>query len=165
MKNIICIIGFALVCLFTSTASAQKFEDIYKKYKKEENVTSVRVNKLGLMLLSLFGGEDDEEGKQFLKKSSGIRILISEDSTNKDMEEDIYKFIKRSNLEQLIEITETGDGENVEVYIREKGDTIHELLILVKDESDQVAIHVTGKYPLSVIRDMIASKNGFPIKG
>lgn len=109
------------------------------------------------MLVALFGSSDDE-GTQFLKKSSNIRILVNESSNKSELAKDLEKYIRKSNLEQLMSVKD--DEDTVDIYVLDKNETIHELLIVVNDKEEQVIVHLDGKYPLKMIKEMMSGENG-----
>jgi len=150
---------FSLACL---GVNAQDFDDIYKKYKKEQDVTGIKINKLGCLLLSLFGDDDNEEMSKLMKKSSSFRFLVSENAHNNNMENDIRKYIKKQKLEQLMSISE--ENENIEIFIRDKNEVIHQLLILIKGKNEQVIVHIDGKYPLKMVQELLSDKKSISIK-
>lgn len=161
MKTLILTLTFTLGFIFTGTVCGQDFNEIYKKYKKQENVTSIRVNKVGCFFASLFTDSDDE-GKDFLKKSSNIRILINESGSKNELINDLQKYIKRNKLEQLMTVQD--DEDVVDIYILDKKKTIHELLIIISDKDEQVILHLDGKYPLKMIKEMMNNGNTKTIK-
>lgn len=162
MKTFIISLSLILGLLFAGTVQAQDFDDIYRKYKKDDNITSIKINKLGCMFASLFAGsEDGDEGVQFLKKTSNLRILINENGRNNALQNDIRKYIRKSNLEQLMTVSDGGD--NVEIYIQDKNKSIRQLLIVVSDAEDQVVLHLNGKYPMKMIKEMMNEKTGSAI--
>lgn len=157
MKTSILTLTLALAFIVTGTAQAQSFDNIYKKYKKQEEVTGIKINKLGCMLASLFADSDDE-GTQFLKKSSSVRILINESGNKSELTKDLAKYIKKSNLEQLMSIKD--DEDIIDIYVLDKKETIHELLIVISDKEEQVIVHLDGKYPLKMIKEMMNEGDG-----
>ncbi len=162
MKTFIISLTLILGLLFAGTVQAQNFDEIYKKYKKDDNITSIKINKLGCLFASLFAGsEDGDEGVQFLKKTSNLRILINENGRNHALQNDIQKYIRKSNLEQLMSIIDGDD--NIEIYIQDKNKDIRQLLIVVSDKEDQVVLHLNGKYPMKMIKEMMNEKTGVSI--
>lgn len=162
MKTVIISISIILGLLFAGTVNAQDFDDIYKKYKKQDNITSLKINKLGCMFASLFASDDDgDEGAQFLKKTSNLRILINENGRNYALQNDIQRYISKSKLEPLMSIIDGDD--NIEIYIQDKNKAIRQLLIVVSDNEDQVILHLNGKYPMKMIKEMMNDKTGSAI--
>lgn len=151
------IISLVLLLCFvgSGTIQAQKsFDNIYKKYKKEENVTGIKVNKLGCMMISLFAGKEDEDAKNFLKKSSSIQILVSENDNSDRMLKDVNRYINASKLEQLISVVD-GD-ETVDIYILDRKDVIQQLFLVVSEKDEHVILNIEGRYPIKLIQKMIS---------
>jgi hypothetical protein len=123
------IIVMALVISpFITQAQSQfdKFEDI-------EGVTSVIVNQKAFSLMSKIGAESDDEYLDLIKNITSLKVFATESvSVAKQMETEVNKYLKNSNLEELMRVKD-GDN-NVAIYIKEgkSEDYVKELFMFVK---------------------------------
>lgn len=154
MKTKLLMLVLMLSFTCAGTMQAQKsFDKIFKHYKKQENIVGFKLNKLGCKLLSLVA-VGDKTGSDLLKKSSSIRILMVENSRNEELHADLAEYVSYNGLEKLIELV---DGDDlVDIYILDKNEVIHQLLFVTSDKEEQVVLCLEGKFPFSMIQELIA---------
>lgn len=126
-----------------------KFEDI-------EGVTSVIVNQKAFSLMSKIGADSDEEYLDLIKNIESLKVFATESvSVAKQMEAEAKKYLKNSNLEELMRVKD-GDS-NVTIYIKEgkNEDFVKELFMFVRDgengSNESVIICLTGNIDLKQI--------------
>lgn len=143
----------AMVMCFTVIGFSQDdaISKYFEKYMDDEDFTVVYIS--GRMF-SMFADvdEDDKEAKEAMKGIKGLRILTTEKDGG-----DLYKeAIKKFNVSEYEELMRVRDGsENVNFYIKEEGDAIKELLLLVGGkDSDFVMISFIGNINLEKISEL-----------
>ncbi|MCD7900299.1 MAG: DUF4252 domain-containing protein [Bacteroides sp.] len=162
MKTKIFMLVLVLSFVCTGTIHAQKsFDKIFKHYKKQENIIGIKINKLGCKILS-WTDVGDKAGSDFLKKSSSLRILVVEDDRNNELQTDLAEYISYNKLEKLMEVMDGDDA--VDMYILDKNEVIHQLLFVISDKKEKVVLYVEGKYPFSMIQEIIADNSKMKAK-
>jgi len=137
------IMSVALLCMtavcFGQTPAIQSF---YSKYKNQENVTDIKLKGWVLKLASTFADEEDAE--RLLKNITHLRVLIMEEGNLVGVSEykQLIKSVKQDRFEELMKIKE--EGSSIDFLIREKGDTITDVLILVSGEDGFVLLSLEG---------------------
>ena len=145
-----------LFTIMSCFSQIHNFDELCKKYKHYEDVETIKVNRFGCLLLSMFAGEKSGIAEKFMKKSSSFHLLTCEGSTSKEIQKDVKEFISNSKLEELMTVTEK-DSE-VKIYVQDKDNVIRQLFLAVVDKNDMVFIRVEGKFPLDLIRDITKEK-------
>lgn len=154
MKIRIATFLFMLCFVLPGVLQAQKnFDEIYKQYKKDENVTGVKINKLGCWLLSSVLTGDEQIAKDLMKKSTSLRLLIVENQKHEALCKDLAEYISSNKLEKLLEVVEGED--NTDFYIEEKNGVIRKLLFVVVDEGEQIVFYIEGRFSLEMIQEMM----------
>lgn len=128
----------SILC-FGQNSAIQSF---YGKYKDLENVTDIKLQGWVLKLASTF--TDEEDAERILKKITHLRVLIMEDGNLVGAAEyqKLIKSVKKDRFEELMKIKE--DGSNIDFLIREEGETITDVLILVSGEDGFVLLSLEG---------------------
>jgi len=135
-------------------AQNNTFKSIFEKYENEENVTIVSISKSMFNLIpgNLKTGNIDI--KNVLPKIESLLIITSDNSRMKEKMSAEFKSLieKNKNYEELMRVK--SDKTNVTFNIRKKGDMINELIMLVNDEEDFVAIQLLGNFLLEDIQKL-----------
>lgn len=137
------IISIALLCTtvlcFGQSPAIQSF---YNKYQNLENVTDIKLKGWVLKLASTFA--DEENAENVLKKITQLRVLVMEEGNLVDATEyqKLIRSVKKDRFEELMKIKE--DGANIDFLIREDGDTITDVLILISGEEGFVLLSLEG---------------------
>lgn len=139
---------YALICLLFLAQStfAGSIKDIFKEFKKTENAEYVHIPKF-IMRRAAISSEDDE----FMRHIKEVRIL----TLDKCDEEKIARFLQKTKeLEQqgydpYVKTKE--DDENMSVLIKEKRNTIREVVLVMIDGQDLCLIQVEGKFKMEDI--------------
>ena len=147
MKKLVLILAVILVPVLSFGQSA------FDKYEDFEEVTSVVVNKKMFKMLSQMGIDlDDPEAQQYIdmaEKITGLKVFTTGDEKiSAQMKADVTKYLKSSNLEELMRVKD-GD-QTVNFYVREGRDENHvkELLMFVngiKEITKGQNIEINGK--------------------
>ncbi len=141
-----------------------KAQSQFDKFEDMEGVTSVIVSQKAFSLMSKIGAESDEEYLNLIKNITSLKVFATESAAvAKQMESDVNKYLKTSDLEELMRVKD--DGKNVAIYVKEgkSDDYVKELFMFVKDsenESNQsVIIYLTGDIDLKQIAKLTEKMN------
>ena len=137
-------------------------QSAFDKFDGPDEVTTVVVSK---KMFEMMGNvkTNDKDAEQFLRLAKGIdrlRVFTTSDKKwSTDMKSTVDKYLKTSNLEELVRVSD--GGENVKIYINSAGSSnkVKELLMFVESgKSETVLISLTGNFDLndlSVLGDKI----------
>ena len=130
MKNLILIVAFLIT---TSTSMAQ---GIFDKFEDLDGVTSVVVNQKMFKMLATMGVDiEDPEAQEYVNMANnitGFKVFTTGDQNiSADMNATVQKYLKKSDLEELMRIKD-GD-QTVNFYVKEGKDENHvkELLMFI----------------------------------
>ncbi len=99
-------------------------------------------------------GEDHEEIIQMIKKVSKIKVLTIENG-DRSMLKDFADYLNDNNYEDWATIKH--DGDNVNIRVKQKGETIRNMLITVNSDKELVFVDIKGSFTADDISRMIAS--------
>lgn len=158
MKNYLKYFGAIAILLVANLASAQSdaISSYFAQYVEDERFTVVYISpkmfdmiaKLDLAELADNGDKEAKVALEMISDISGLRILTSEQTPNVFYKEAKSK-LTNSSMESLMTVR-TDDGENVNFYVKESGDTINELLLLVGGD-EFVMLSIEGNIDLKKI--------------
>lgn len=175
MKKLVLIIAIASLPIMSFGQS------IFDKFEDMDGVASVIINqKMFSMLASINIDLDDADAQGYMdmvKKITGFKVFTTgEESVSADMKATVNKYLKSSNLEELMRIKD-GD-QNVKIYIKEGKDDNHvkELLMFItglkeftqgkdvtingqKREIETVILSLTGDIDLKQISKLTNQMN------
>jgi len=147
MKKVIIVLAIVLAPMVSFGQS------MFDKYEDMDEVASVIVNsKMFQMLATIDVDLDDPEAQAYfdmVKKIKNFKMMTTGDqSISSNMKADVGKYLKSSNLEELMRIKD-GD-QNVKFYVREGNDENHvkELLMFItglKDVMKDSDVKINGK--------------------
>ena len=146
-------LSIATLCLttlcFTQTPAIKSF---YDKYKNQEEVTDIKLKGWVLKLASTFAEEEDAE--RLLKKITQLRVMIMEDGNLVGTSEykNLLKSVKKDRFEELMKIKD--EGSNIDILLREKGDTITDVLVLISGTDGFVMLSLEGALKFSDLNDI-----------
>ncbi|WP_370391309.1 DUF4252 domain-containing protein [uncultured Winogradskyella sp.] len=130
MKNLILIVAFLI------TTSASMAQGIFDKFEDLDGVTSVVVNQKMFKMLATMGVDiEDPEAQEYVNMANnitGFKVFTTGDQTiSADMNATVQKYLKKSDLEELMRIKD-GD-QTVNFYVKEGKDENHvkELLMFI----------------------------------
>ena len=125
MRNLAFIIAILSMPLL---GLAQNSNDIFKKFKGKEDVTTVSISKY---MFSLFSDveTDDADSQEFLElvqTLDGMKILTTENvSISHEVIESVQKHMDKSGFKELMTVEE--NGKDVVFKIKEEGKKVSEL--------------------------------------
>lgn len=151
MKNTILalfLIGLPLIGM----SQTPVIKSFYDKYKNMDKVQDVQLQGWLLELASTF--TDEESAGNLLKKITQLRVLIMDEGNLVSQQEykSLLKEVKKSQFEELIQIKD-GD-QKIEFLIREKGETITDVLVVINGPDDFVMLSLEGKLKFSDLNDL-----------
>lgn len=138
-------------------------QDAIEKYfgamQDDPNVTSIIISSRMFQLFAKLDA-DSEEGKKAMEAMSGltgIRILADDEST--EGAQALQKAVQSlgSEYETLMSIDDK--GEKVRFYIREKGEVVEELLMLVGGKNNFFVMSISGNIDLAKLSSLSKSMN------
>ncbi|WP_419869634.1 DUF4252 domain-containing protein [Chryseobacterium sp. CT-SW4] len=97
---------------------------------------------------------EDKDILALVKKVSKIKVLTVENG-DKAMLREYAQYLNDNNYEDWATIKH--DGDNVNVRVKQKGETIKNMLITVNSDKDLVFVDVRGKFTADDISKMINS--------
>ncbi len=136
-------------------AGAQNFiDELFNKYSGNENVTSIVISKN--LFDFAFAMDNDKDGKlEKLKgKISDLKILVSENKNglSPKFTEEIKGYIGKDSFLTLIEII---DGKKkVNLYVKKNDDKIVNLLLLSKEENQEVMLSLQGQFTMKELAEL-----------
>ncbi len=125
-------------------------EDLFDKYQDHDGVTSVYISKKMFRLCNFGMKVEGLNLGDKINQIDGLLILTTEDAK---LAKKIQKDFVDSDYEELMEIKD--QGENVKFYDRSEGDTIRDLVMLVEDVDESIAIRLSGKFTLGDVLDIV----------
>ena len=149
--------------LFGQNNAPNAIDKYFKQYVDDERFSVVYISPKLFEIIGRFDiGEmeiDDEEGKAFMeviKDTKGLRIL-STDVTPRKFYEEAKQKINTSEYEVLMTVRDNKDKEDVEFLVRENGNVIQELFLLVGGDEDFVMMSFIGNIKLKSISNLADS--------
>jgi hypothetical protein len=148
MKYGILIIAF-LAMSFQGFSQGDAITKYFNKYTEDTSFTVVYISpKMFEMVARLAEDEVDAEVQQVIKDLKGLRVLVREGDGTKYYNE----AVKTLNLKAYEELMTVRDGnQNIRFVIKDNGDIIEELLLLVGSPDEFVMISFVGKIDLDKI--------------
>jgi vacuolar-type H+-ATPase subunit F/Vma7 len=146
---IIAVLGFS----FNATAQDDAISKYFNKYADDEKFTVVYISAkmfemLGKLDLDNVGDKDTEAILEIVKDMRGLRVLTTEHNAVQ-VYNDALKTINTKGYEQLM--TVRTEDENVQFLVKESGDVINELLLLVGEADEFVMVSFVGNIHLDKI--------------
>lgn len=148
MKKLVIVLAIVLAPVMSFAQGG-----MFDKYEDMEEVASIIVNsKMFQMLATIDVDMDDPEAQAYfdmVKKIDNFKVMTTGDeSISANMKADVNRYLKNSNLEELMRIKD-GD-QNVKFYVREGKDANHvkELLMFItglKEMTKDNNISINGK--------------------
>ena len=151
MKNIFIVLLVAVASLaMPNQVQAQNdaISKYFDKYMDDENFTVVYISSKMFEMFAKIDPDVDEEVKEVIRDLKGLRILVRDEGGLKYYKEAIKK-INFDEYEELMTVRD--DGTNVKFVIREEGDIIKELLLIVGGDDEFVLMSFMGKIDLAKI--------------
>ncbi len=155
-----------LLLAFVFTSNLTSAQSVFDKFDGQEQVTSIIVNKKMFDLMSKVKTEaTDKETLQYfklIKKLDNLKVFVT--SSNKigaDMKKTADSYLKTSNLEELMRVTDS--GRNVKIYVKSgPSDSIKELFMYIDEngkENQTIIMSLTGNFELNEISSLTNKMN------
>lgn len=158
LKNIfltVCAIVLLQSCVVSDSPNMAFFTD--SKYDfKDAKFVSINVPMFlakPYIKKALREDREDEALIDLIKKVSKIKVLAVENG-DRAMLKDYAKYLNDNSYEDWATIKH--DGDNVNVRVKQKGETIKNMLITVNSDKDLVFVDVKGSFTADDISKMIA---------
>ena len=148
------ILSILLTSFFACGNSQDNNKDFTEFYCVNKNKEGVVAFELPMFLAKMIIDKDEEELKQFMKKTDDIRFFIAENS-NTDLYRKLESHLSPDIYHDLIIIKD--GGSTVTFKIRENKNKIREILMTVVEDSSFVAISFTGKFTIEDAKKMAKS--------
>ena len=150
---IICMMGSSFVYAQNNT-----FSNLFEKYENEDDVVVVSISKAMFNMIPGNLSTGNVDIKEILPKIESLLIISSNTKNMKDKMYSEFKTIteKDKNFEQLMRIKD--NKSNVTFNVRKSGNMIKELVMLVNDADNFLAIQILGNFTVEDIQK-IAQEN------
>jgi len=150
-----------IVCLLSNSiiySQNYSFKNLFDKYENEDDVTIVSISKAMFKMIPGNISTGNVDIKNIVPKIESMLIITSKKSHIKEkMASEFNSLIyKNKDYEELMRIK---DGKTIVTFNSKKqGDTIRELIMLINDEKDFVAIQILGNFTLDDIQQITKDK-------
>lgn len=144
---VICISGSSLIYAQNDT-----FKSLLNKYENENDITIVSISKAMLSLMPSNIKTGNVDLQNVLPKIESLLIITSEGSTTKQKMNSEFKLLIDNNrdYEELMRIK--SDKTDVIFNVIKRGDLISELIMIVNDEQNFVAMQLLGNFTMEEIQ-------------
>jgi hypothetical protein len=163
MKKLIITIIALQIIAFGVQAQDSAISDLFDKYQDDERFTKVSVSSRMFELFTEFDPEDPDakELTEAMSKLKGLKILAADSiSGGGKLYREARSDVQKSNFEELMSVRD-GD-QDVLFMIKEEGDIITEMLMLVGGQQEFVAMSLYGEIDLKTISKL---SRGMKING
>ncbi|MCR9290171.1 MAG: DUF4252 domain-containing protein [Bacteroidetes bacterium] len=147
------ILSAALILFLSFSAFSQEgIQNFYKKYMTNEKMTNVNLSGWVLNMAAQYADEGKE--KEMLQKITKLRVMIMEDGNlvTKSDYSSLIKDIKKDDFEPFMNIKE--GKEKIDLYLRDDGETITNVLVMVNGEDEFVLLSLEGNLKFSDLNDI-----------
>jgi len=161
MKNLILFFVLCISCTAFGQRSVNKF---YRQQKKAENARGLALPGLAFKIGSkIFKNRSDQDdpvaqlSADLIKKIKGVKVLTVEDYSPADRTE-INKFVDNAKSQSGFEdmFTFKTAGTDIHFLMRDKGDIIQNLVMLISSEEDGlVMMNMKSKLKKSEVAELI----------
>lgn len=154
MKNTLILLLLALpMAVFSQSKSIENF---YSKYKNHEKTTTLT---FGGGLIKFAASFEEGADTKILEKISQVRLMVSEENlVTPNAYKSFSKRLKKDAFEDLMQIN--AEGTKVDILIRENGNLISDVIMLVNDEEDFIMISIEGNFQYSDLNDINLNFDG-----
>ena len=155
MKKILFLLPLVLLLAKAAPAQNDAINRFFNQYMEDERFTVVFVSPKMFSLVSKIS-TDDEDWEKFREAIGGLTGLrgLTADSITTGM--DLYhEALKKVPTNEYSELLTVRDGqENVRIWVKDSGNIINELLLLVGAPQEFVLLSLTGKIDLDKISEL-----------
>jgi len=144
-----------IICMLSNSiiyAQNNTFKSLFDKYENEDDVTIVSISKSMFNLIPGNISKGNVDINNILPKIESLLILSSNKSKVKEKMALEFKSLidKNKDYEELMRIRD--NKSNVIFNAKKQGDTIKELIMLINDEDNYVAIQILGNFTLDDVQ-------------
>ncbi len=148
MKNTLILLSVVLPLFGFSQSNS--INDFFSKYKNHEEIMTFTISG-GLIKFAASYSED--ENAKILEKVSQVRLLIGDSNLiTKNDYKGLAKGLRNDSFEDLMQIN--AEGTKVDILIREQGNNISDVVLLVNDGEDFILISLEGNFQYSDLNDL-----------
>ena len=149
MKSLFLSLITLVITAFSVTAQEDAITKYFNKYIDDTTFSAVYISPKMFNMVSKVEIKDmDPSVQEVIASLKGMRILHTEKNANKYYQEAL-KVIPTSDYELLL--TARDGGENVRFMVKESGDIVKELLMIVGGDTDFALISFIGNIDLKKI--------------
>jgi hypothetical protein len=159
------ILFFSAFIIAACSLDAQSIMDkLFDKYSGTEGYTSVYISKY---MFDMFRSEnvanktDEENMNQVISKLTGIKILVTDDDPATpapvNLYNEIMKIIPSSPYKEIMVVKEK--DQNIKFYVRENGNRVAELLMVIGGNDENVLISIQGDIDMKNISKLAKGMN------
>ena len=144
MKHIIISLTLMVACV---SALAQTPSDLFTQFKGKNNAEYVHLGRLLVSILRPFAchNADDLEARTAMRCVRSLKILDLEDC-EPEVKKQFAEAVNALRINGYHEVAcSNSDGERTKVLIRQKGNTIRELLLLCAGDEDCSLVQIKCK--------------------
>ncbi len=147
-----CFFLFLFLSAGLLAAQVAPVTNFYNKYKGMDKVTEVKLEGWVLKLAARFS--DDESGRRLLEKITNLRVLTMEEGNlvNAGEYRRLLQDVRKARFEEIIKIKE--DDQHIDLLIREDGDTITDVLLLINAPDNFILLSLEGALRFSDLNDL-----------
>jgi len=157
MKSI-CIMVLFTLCSTVAFSQKDALGSYFKQYLEDERFTFIEISPRMFQMLGKFDAKDEKEVMELVKSITSFRMITSDKITDgMQMFQTAMNLIKGKNYTDLVTV-QTSD-ERVRIMIREEGDVIKELFMIVAERNEIVMMSITGNINLDQISRLGSSMN------
>jgi len=135
---------------FSTTSFAQKFEDIFSKYRNIEGIEVVKMNDV-TSITGMISENQNPLIQKIAKQTTSLFALVSRQS-KEDLDMDVKNYIEKKKLEELFSTSK--NGEKFQVYTYGNKDEIQEIVAIITVGAKHLVLNVNGKYPRKDIQEI-----------
>jgi hypothetical protein len=152
MKKLI-LFSTALCLVTILNAQTNAIDEFFDKYSEKEGFTTVTISS---KLLSLFAGKKaNTEGSDIINKLTSIRILSVDDSLLNQRINFYKELTGKVDISVYEELMVVREGSDITKFlVKQKGDVISELLVIIGGPGDNTLISIKGDLDLKSLSEL-----------
>jgi hypothetical protein len=159
MKTKSLLLMIYLLCSSIIYAQSGTINKLFDKYENEDNITVISISKAMFNIIPKNINTGNVNLKNIIHKIESMRIITSNNADLKEKMNSEFKLSVNGNKDYE-ELMRVKDGKsNIIFNVKRKENLINELILLINDENDFVAIYITGNFTLNNIQDIIKETN------
>ncbi|MDR0575325.1 MAG: DUF4252 domain-containing protein [Tannerella sp.] len=144
-----------IICFLSSSliyAQNNAFNNLFDKYENEDDVTVISISKAMFKMIPDNINTGNVDIKNIVPKIESLLIITSEKAGIKEKLNSEFKSLidKNKNYEELMRIK--SGKSNITFNTKKKDNIINELVMLINDEKNFVAIQILGNFTLDDVQ-------------